>query len=46
MVAATGALVVTSLGIAFGASPLYGLATDAATSLMAPEGYVSSVLER
>jgi multicomponent Na+:H+ antiporter subunit D len=46
MVAATGALVVTSLVIAFGASPLYGLATDAATSLMAPEGYVSSVLER
>ena len=44
MVAATGALVVVSLAIAVGASPLWDLSTEAATALLAREPYVRAVL--
>ena len=46
MVGATATLVLTSLVIAFGASPLYDLSHDAAAGLMAPDGYIGAVLDR
>ena len=46
MVAATGALVVTSLVIAGGAATVDAVAEDAAAALLAPERYVEAVLGR
>ncbi|MEX2660069.1 MAG: Na+/H+ antiporter subunit D [Acidimicrobiales bacterium] len=46
MVGATAALVVTSLVIAVGAGTLYDLSSDAAATLMAPDGYIAAVLDR